>query len=668
MIDWEQIADSLVTRVNDLVDTLAAKMNVIYGMFDEKEDKANKKQHLNSIDGDHYPSIPAVNEGLSQLLISANGYTDDEINAINDILNNKVDKVAGKGLSTNDFTDALKTKLQELESSRFLGSYPTLADLELEYPTGAGQTWHANKGGWYADVGVEGEDDIRYTWDVSDLDWVASGIAGLTPEQVLALLLDNADVNILTDAEQLKLGGIEDGAQVNVLPDWEAGSGDVARILNKPTKLGDFDADGFAKEAWVSDTFFGKIGSDVPDLDVIDRFTSMKAQNTVAQSAGFLGSGSGFTLGYDNANKTQIWLNNSGTLQYRRMSSGVWQNVVTVWDNLNLVNPATIDDIQDAIVNGATYTAGTGLELNDFEFKLAQAVLDNIAKGVQAKESVDGLEIGGRNYILESLILAGDSSNTAETIGGDRVYNLRTQANKIITEEDIFEENTQYVIRYWLEDLTSDNARIFVRYTDDSFVSLIDYRDGTPFVTDKNKTVKNLYFSHGNIGRFTLKNPKLEKGNKATDWTPAPEDQVTDFEEENEDAFSYLKNKDKIASKTWSDDRYVQQTRVISAGYGLTGGGNLTANRTISLSSATQSDIAKGVTAHGWGNHADAGYLTEHQNLDGYATEGYVDQAIQDIPDVDLSDYYTKLEVDTNFAPAQGYPDWALQLTDLLNF
>lgn len=41
---------------------------------------------------------------------------DDSIKAINTTLGNKVDKVTGKGLSTNDFTDALKTKLDGIEA------------------------------------------------------------------------------------------------------------------------------------------------------------------------------------------------------------------------------------------------------------------------------------------------------------------------------------------------------------------------------------------------------------------------------------------------------------------------------------------------------------------------------------------------------------------------
>ena len=38
-----------------------------------------------------------------------------------------------------------------------------------------------------------------------------------------------------------------------------------------------------------------------------------------------------------------------------------------------------------------------------------------------------------------------------------------------------------------------------------------------------------------------------------------------------------------------------------------------------SLTKAVTDDIAKGVEAHGWGNHANAGYLTEHQDISGKA-------------------------------------------------
>lgn len=41
----------------------------------------------------------------------------------------------------------------------------------------------------------------------------------------------------------------------------------------------------------------------------------------------------------------------------------------------------------------------------------------------------------------------------------------------------------------------------------------------------------------------------------------------------------------------------------------------------------------------------DSGYLTQHQSLDGYATETYVAEAIADIPSPDLSNYALKEEI-----------------------
>ena len=62
----------------------------------------------------------------------------------------------------------------------------------------------------------------------------------------------------------------------------------------------------------------------------------------------------------------------------------------------------------------------------------------------------------------------------------------------------------------------------------------------------------------------------------------------------------------------------------ITAGTGLTGG-TITASGTIALSQETQNNIGKGVTAYGWGDHSQAGYLTSSA-LTGYATQQWVQQ------------------------------------------
>lgn len=49
-------------------------------------------------------------------LSSAKAYTDENVDALNDAIDNKVDKVSGKGLSTNDFTTTEKNKLSGISS------------------------------------------------------------------------------------------------------------------------------------------------------------------------------------------------------------------------------------------------------------------------------------------------------------------------------------------------------------------------------------------------------------------------------------------------------------------------------------------------------------------------------------------------------------------------
>lgn len=147
--------------------------------------------------------------------------------ALDTALADKVDKVAGYGLSQENYTSAEKTKLAGLEGSHFKGLFASLAALELAFPSAVA--------GDYADVdaGV-GSDTVRYLWDVDDVQWVASGSgAPLTAADVKSLYESNPDTNAYTDAEQAKLGAIEAGAQVNAAvvsqAEAEAGTGTSLR-------------------------------------------------------------------------------------------------------------------------------------------------------------------------------------------------------------------------------------------------------------------------------------------------------------------------------------------------------------------------------------------------------------------------------------------------------
>lgn len=60
-------------------------------------------------------------------------------------------------------------------------------------------------------------------------------------------------------------------------------------------------------------------------------------------------------------------------------------------------------------------------------------------------------------------------------------------------------------------------------------------------------------------------------------------------------------------TKTESDGRFALRTRTLTGTGAITGGGSLASNRTFDLTQETKDDIAKGVTAHGWGDFRDYG-------------------------------------------------------------
>lgn len=134
--------------------------------------------------------------------------------ALTAALADKVDKVAGKGLSSNDYTAAEKNKLAGLESSHFKGLHGSLAALQAAHPSAVA--------GDYADVDAgAGVDVVRYLWDVSDSQWVAqaAAVGSMTPAQIKTAYESNPDTNAFTDAEQEKLAGIAAGATANANTD-----------------------------------------------------------------------------------------------------------------------------------------------------------------------------------------------------------------------------------------------------------------------------------------------------------------------------------------------------------------------------------------------------------------------------------------------------------------
>lgn len=174
-------------------------------------------------------------------------------------------------------------------------------------------------------------------------------------------------------------------------------------------------------------------------------------------------------------------------------------------------------------------------KLNDLiNTKKAEAARDE-AKGY-ADTQVDNIEVGGRNLLLNS---------------GSRAYRKE------------LEDSSSRYNQYWFVDITSIDDKIEVgdlvtisfdvKMTVGTILrtydrnAIIDKSIGTnrwynigsekvrlaytTEVTASNKGSSRhilAFYNNNNGDKFTIENIKIEKGNKATDWTPAPEDVEAD--------------------------------------------------------------------------------------------------------------------------------------------
>ncbi len=168
------------------------------------------------------PFIPATPGDIGAATTAQGDLADTAVQpaALASALDEKVDKVVGKQLSTEDYTTAEKTKLAGLDEAHYKGTYVNLAALEAAHPTAAP--------GDYADVDAGAADPVlRYIWDDSDSEWVAqAGSADpVTAAQVKTLYESNADTNAFTDSEKSKLAGVAAGATANADTDSLAEGG-----------------------------------------------------------------------------------------------------------------------------------------------------------------------------------------------------------------------------------------------------------------------------------------------------------------------------------------------------------------------------------------------------------------------------------------------------------
>lgn len=155
---------------------------------------------------DEYINTDGTSQGWEKIgdttVDLSNYYT---ISQVDSLLSNKVDKVSGKGLSTNDFTTTLKNKLDGIEANANNYSLPNASSSTLGgIKVGTNLSINSD--------GILSATDTTY----SDATTTAHGL--------------------MSASDKTKLNGIASGAEVNVQADWnETNTSSDSYIKNKPT-------------------------------------------------------------------------------------------------------------------------------------------------------------------------------------------------------------------------------------------------------------------------------------------------------------------------------------------------------------------------------------------------------------------------------------------------
>lgn len=435
-------------------------------------------------------------------------------------IDTKVDKVEGKGLSTNDYVTADKTKVTNIN----------------EVIEAATKNITAT--------------DISITLDKRNL--VTNAVENIElnlPASTTAL------AGLMLPADKIKLNGIAAGAEVNVNADWNATEGD-ALILNKPTLTTVATSGSYndltnkptiptvdVNKKYVDDKLATK--ADLADYTVFDIFMkvangdtpsiSQEDYNTLLEKIpnGFVNTlpirDNGVYIsslfgGYNTNDDNSIWF-------YAQQTMGVNHCSIQMWIRQNLdVKTQVNNDFLIPVTDGISIQASVTDNSTDPNVK--EVIIHTTGDGSKALMN-DGkyrkLPVYGRNLLLGS---------------GKEVSNSKYEmADYWLTEQ--ISKGTQVTLTIFGE--LGDDKEMFTIYNSTGAVGSMAQFSKTNFVNGKaSKTFKwitnigdavadnthMVVFSSPKTGTSisTIHKIKLEYGDISTEWSPAWED-IPDLEE-----------------------------------------------------------------------------------------------------------------------------------------
>lgn len=217
--------------------------------------------------------------------------------------------------------------------------------------------------------------------------------------------------------------------------------------------------------------------------------------------------------------------------------------------NDNIVVPSETLDINSEVANYNTALSNLTLAIQ----KCLNSISETMAVN-KSKEAVNGLEIGGRNLLIGSnkldtfvKLYGVTATSTLEPSNSSRTSNLVHLSNIVRTNGDyVFFFPLDLIAPLFGTDLDTYTLSFYIKTNNKQIISFAgnnmtgsllsgSYTDTTPKKISITLTPKMLKSSAPNYNLHVLLNGagltdiwiydiKLEKGTKATDWSPAPED------------------------------------------------------------------------------------------------------------------------------------------------
>ncbi len=244
-----------------------------------------------------------------------------------------------------------------------------------------------------------------------------------------------------------------------------------------------------------------------------------------------------------------------------------------------------------------------------------QNALEEASKAIQTKlddlstEKVNNLEIGGRNLFVEGTAIKGKYVvQTDGTLGDSPMH----KASDFIEVQP----NQKYIFS------TGNGNLYYSRYAfyDESYSFIIgDITQGAAktFTFKSPNNAKYVRVSSDIITGGSLL--KLEKGNKATDWTPAPEDIQYDYEAKIENAADSISLA--VYNKTLDELNPATELKLTSSSIKLTVADDIATakNEAISAAATDATNKVNGLKADlsGTGIDIEAGILTLYSGVKG---------------------------------------------------